>query len=185
MTTDVPHAPDQKNIADQTGLLALTAAIVSAYAARNPLPATDLPSLIRTIYDALSSLGQVTTSPAAPEPIPAVPPKKSVFPDHIICLEDGKPFKALKRHLRAAYGMTPEDYRAKWKLPPDYPMVAPNYAAYRSSQARAIGLGGSMAASTSLADTDQPDATSAKDLPAEPPITRLPERRRGRRPKSA
>jgi predicted transcriptional regulator len=179
LTTDVPHAPDQ------TGLLTLTAAIVSAYVARNPLPAIELPGLIRTTYDALSTLGQVTASPAS-EPVPAVPIKKSVFPDHIICLEDGRSFKSLKRHLRTAYGMTPEDYRARWKLPADYPMVAPDYAAHRASLARAIGLGRKISAHTVQEEAELPNVTPAEDLlPAEPTITRLPERRRGRRPKSA
>lgn len=185
LATDVPHAPDQNSAADQTGLLALTAAIVSAYVARNPLPATELPALIRTTYSALSALSQVAASPAAPESTPAVPPKKSVFSDHIICLEDGRSFKSLKRHLRAAYGMTPEDYRAKWKLPADYPMVAPDYAAHRSRMARAIGLGRMGPTHTDQKDTVLPDAAPDENLPAEPPVTRLPERRRGRRPKSA
>jgi len=185
LMTDVPHSPDQKSTADQTGLVTLTAAIVSAYAARNPLPATDLPSLIITTYDALSVLGQVTASPAS-EPVPAVPIKKSVFSDHIICLEDGRSFKSLKRHLRTAYGMTPEDYRARWKLPANYPMVAPDYAAHRASLARAIGLGRKISAHTVQEEAELPNTTPAEDLlPAESTVTRLPERRRGRRPKLA
>lgn len=183
MTTDLPHAPDQKNAADQTGLLALTAAIVSAYAVKNLLPVIELPGLIRTTYGALSTLGQIAV---VPEPIPAVPVKKSIFSDHIICLEDGRSFKSLKRHLRTAYGMTPEQYRARWKLPADYPMVAPDYAARRSSMARAAGLGLKVPVHTDQEDAVLPDAAPGEDLlPVEPTITRLPERRRGRRPKSA
>jgi predicted transcriptional regulator len=119
----------------------LTAEIVSAYVSNNSVPAADLSSLIDQIHSALTrvSSGQ---SEVGSEPLkPAVSVKKSITPDHIVCLEDGKKFKSLKRHLRTQYGMTPEQYREKWSLPADYPMVAPNYAAARSQLAKQMGLG--------------------------------------------
>ncbi len=120
-------------------LLTLTTEIVSAHVANNTVAVGDLPQLIQEVYRTLASVGNV---PAAPErPQPAVPVKKSVTPDYIICLEDGKKLKMLKRHLKTAYDMSPEDYRERWGLPADYPMVAPNYAAHRSSLAKKIGLG--------------------------------------------
>ncbi len=120
-------------------LLALTTEIVSAHVANNTLTVSDLPQLIQEVYRTLASVG---SAPAAPErPQPAVPVKKSVTPEYIICLEDGKKLKMLKRHLKTAYDMTPEEYRERWGLPADYPMVAPNYAAHRSSLAKKIGLG--------------------------------------------
>jgi len=119
----------------------LTASVVSAYVSHNPIPSTDLPSLINQIYAALVSAGG-SAREVKPEVLrPAVPIRKSVTPDYIISLEDGKKFKSLKRHLMSRYGMTPEDYRAKWGLPADYPMVAPNYAAARSTLAKFTGLG--------------------------------------------
>jgi len=122
-----------------TTVLGLTAQIVSAHVSNNAVSSDALPSLIQSVYRTLSGVGQ---EPAQPErPQPAVPVKKSVFHDHIVCLEDGKKLKMLKRHLRTAYGLTPEQYREKWGLPADYPMVAPNYAKKRSSLARQIGLG--------------------------------------------
>lgn len=120
--------------------LELTASIVSAYVAANALAAADLPDLIARVDGSLRSLG----TPAAVEPvapIAAVPVRRSVMPDYIVCLEDGKKFKSLKRHLRTAFGMSPDQYRAKWNLPRDYPMVAPNYAAARSQIAKSAGLG--------------------------------------------
>ncbi len=120
-------------------LLALTTEIVSAHVANNTVAVSDLPQLIHEVYRTLASVGN---APAVPErPQPAVPVKKSVTPDYIICLEDGKKLKMLKRHLKTAYDMTPEDYRERWGLAADYPMVAPNYAAHRSSLAKKIGLG--------------------------------------------
>jgi predicted transcriptional regulator len=120
-------------------LLALTTEIVAAHVANNSVAVTDLPQLIQEVYRTLSSVG---TAPVTLErPQPAVPVKKSVTPDYIICLEDGKKLKMLKRHLKTAYNMTPEEYRERWSLPPDYPMVAPNYAQHRSSLAKKIGLG--------------------------------------------
>src|SRR5207302_9327956 len=119
----------------------LTARIVSAYVSNNSVPANDLPALIDQVHSALARVsgGQVDM---ASEPLrPAIPLKKSITPDHIVCLEDGKKFKSLKRHLRTQYNMTPEQYREKWALPADYPMVAPNYAAARSQLAKQMGLG--------------------------------------------
>ena len=119
----------------------LTAEIVSAYVSNNSVPAGDLSALINQVHSALTrvSSGQ---HDLPSEPLkPAIPVKKSVAPDYIICLEDGKKFKSLKRHLRTQYKMTPEQYREKWGLGPDYPMVAPNYAAARSQLAKQMGLG--------------------------------------------
>lgn len=122
-----------------TDLLRMTASVVVAYVRKNPLPSTQLTDVLKTIYSSLSNLG---TPPAAARPAKLVVPiKKSVTPDYIICLEDGKKLKMLKRHLRSAYGMSPEQYRTKWGLPPDYPMVAPKYAEQRSEFAKKIGLG--------------------------------------------
>ena len=127
---------DQNSSGD---LLAFTAEIVSAHVANNSVALGDLPQLIQEVYRTLTNLG---TAPVQQErPQPAVPVKKSVTPEYIICLEDGKKLKMLKRHLKTAYDMTPEDYRERWALPPDYPMVAPNYALHRSSLAKKIGLG--------------------------------------------
>ena len=121
--------------------IALTAEIVSAYVGNNTVAQGDIPALIQQIHQALLRVagGQQETSS---EPLkPAVPVKKSIHADYIVCLEDGKKFKSLKRHLRTQYEMTPEQYRDKWNLPADYPMVAPNYAKHRSSLAKKIGLG--------------------------------------------
>ena len=104
------------------------------------MPVDDLPQLIRDVYQTLSTVGGVTERETE-RPTPAVPVKKSVTPDHIVCLEDGKKLKMLKRHLKTAYNMTPEEYRERWGLSPDYPMVAPNYAKQRSKLAKQIGLG--------------------------------------------
>ncbi len=120
-------------------LLHLTAQIVAAHVGNNEVPLTDLSGLIKNVFSALSSLGE--TPAPADRPQPAVAVKKSVTPDYIVCLEDGKKLKMLKRHLKTAYDMTPEEYREKWGLAADYPMVAPNYANHRSSLAKKIGLG--------------------------------------------
>ena len=122
-------------------LIELTTDIVSAYVGKNSVASADLPALIQNIHRALSSLSQgqeiVDNTPKEP----AVPVKKSITPDFLICLEDGRKFKSLKRHLRTKYNLSPEDYRAKWGLPKDYPMVAPNYAKARSDLAKQMGLG--------------------------------------------
>ncbi|MCA1999580.1 MAG: MucR family transcriptional regulator [Hyphomicrobiales bacterium] len=126
---------------ENSELIELTAEIVSAYVSNNSVPTGELSGLINDVYLALTRVG---TAPAeiVAEPLkPAVPVKKSVHNDFIICLEDGKKFKSLKRHLRTQYNMSPEQYREKWALPPDYPMVAPNYAAARSRLAKEMGLG--------------------------------------------
>ncbi len=119
-----------------------SADIVSAYVAQNTLPASGIADLIRSVYDALSTLGQAPAPQRVSEKQkPAVPVSKSVHEDYIVCLEDGKRLKMLKRYLRSRYDMSPEEYRRKWSLPPDYPMVAPAYAARRSDFAKQIGLG--------------------------------------------
>ena len=119
----------------------LTAEIVSAYVSNNTVAAVEIPGLINQVYAALSRVsGKPGEVPAEPLK-PAVSVKKSITPEHIVCLEDGKKFKSLKRHLRTQYNMTPEQYREKWSLGPDYPMVAPNYAAARSQLAKQMGLG--------------------------------------------
>jgi len=120
-------------------LLRLSAQIVSAHVGHNSVHAAELPAFIRTVYEALNQVG--TPTPDAEPLIPAVPIKKSVFPGYIVCLEDGKKLKMLKRHLQSSYGMTPDDYRAKWGLPYSYPMTAPDYAARRSELAKENGLG--------------------------------------------
>ncbi|MEQ8344579.1 MAG: MucR family transcriptional regulator [Sneathiellaceae bacterium] len=121
-------------------LLELTSKIVSAYVGNNSIASGGIPELIKSVHSALETIGNPEEVQAQQQK-PAVPVKKSVQPDHIVCLEDGKKLKMLKRYLRTTYGMTPEEYRAKWNLPPDYPMVAPNYAAQRSKFAKKIGLG--------------------------------------------
>jgi predicted transcriptional regulator len=121
-------------------LLGLTAEIVAAHVSNNTVSVDELPVLINQVYRSLSSMGQPAEL-VQEKPQPAVPVKKSVHPDYIICLEDGKRLKMLKRHLKTAYNMTPEEYRDRWSLPPDYPMVAPNYARQRSKLAKEIGLG--------------------------------------------
>jgi len=128
------------NQTNPSELLSLTTSIVSAHVSNHSVSMTDLPQLIRDVYQTLSSVGS-GEDPAAERPTPAVPVKKSVTPDHIVCLEDGKKLKMLKRHLKTAYNMTPEEYRERWGLAPDYPMVAPNYAKQRSRLAKQIGLG--------------------------------------------
>jgi predicted transcriptional regulator len=126
---------------DRAEIISMTADIVSAYVGNNAVGAADLPTLIHSVHSALKGVS------LAPEPVeaapkdPAVPVKRSVTPEFLVCLEDGRKFKSLKRHLRTKYNMSPEDYRAKWGLPKDYPMVAPNYAKARSDLAKQMGLG--------------------------------------------
>ena len=125
---------------EQRDVLRMAVDIVAAYVANNPVPASQVPEVINTVYSSLTSIDG--GSQAAPEPAkPAVSVRRSVTPDYIVCLEDGKKLKMLKRHLRAAYDMSPDEYRTKWGLAADYPMVAPNYAAQRSAFAKKIGLG--------------------------------------------
>lgn len=154
---------------DNNDLAELTADIVSAYVSKNAVRSNDLPSLISEVHQALVGLRQ---EPKAPEPVeplkPAVPIKKSITPDYLISLENGQKFRSLKRHLMTSYGMTPDDYRAKWGLPADYPMVAPNYAAQRSELAKSLGLG------------------RKSDVVAEPEPAPAPApAKRGRKPKAA
>ncbi len=125
---------------DHSDLLVLTSDIVSAHLSNNQVSADELPSIIQKVYKTLANVN-ADTNPLSERPQPAVPIKKSVMPDHIVCLEDGKKLKMLKRHLKTAYGMSPEDYRERWGLPADYPMVAPEYAKQRSQLAKEIGLG--------------------------------------------
>ena len=126
---------------NQRDLVRMAAAIAAAYVSANSVQAAELPSLIRTIYSALLEVSGVVGAAPEAAPEPAVSIKKSVTADYIICLEDGKKFKSLKRHLRTRYTMTPDEYRSKWGLPHDYPMVAPNYAKERSNLAKRMGLG--------------------------------------------
>jgi predicted transcriptional regulator len=122
-------------------LIELTADVVAAYVSNNPVQVGDLPALIADIHAALARVGGSTAPLPAEKPKPAVNPKRSVFDDYIICLEDGKKFKSLKRHLMTHYGLTPDEYREKWGLDASYPMVAPNYAKARSQLAKTMGLG--------------------------------------------
>lgn len=165
----------------------LAADIVSAFVSNNSVPAVELPSLIASVH---ATLERLTASPPEEkaEPLtPAVSVKRSITPDYLVCLEDGKKFKSLKRHLRTRYDMTPDQYRAKWNLPSDYPMVAPNYAAARSELAKNMGLGQqrrkqiAAAADSRAADTRSTDdkSTEAKSTEAKPPVAR------GRRPRVA
>ncbi|MBZ9605113.1 MucR family transcriptional regulator [Phyllobacterium chamaecytisi] len=124
-------------------LVHLAARLVAAYVSNNAVRAADLPMLLNTVHAALSGAtpGNEETAIASPIPVPAVNPKKSVTPDYLICLEDGKKFKSLKRHLKTSFDLTPEEYRKRWNLDPSYPMVAPNYAESRSRLAKTMGLG--------------------------------------------
>jgi len=125
----------------KTDLVELTAEIISAYVSNNTVVPTDLPGIIGDVHEALSKASQRIGTTEREELRPAIAVKKSVTPDFIVCLEDGKKFKSLKRHLRTHYNLSPEEYREKWGLPHDYPMVAPNYAAARSQLAKQMGLG--------------------------------------------
>src|SRR5579859_4034595 len=122
-------------------ILRMVTDVIASYLKKNPISASELPEVIGSVYAALSGKHAEPAEPVEQRPEPAVAIKRSVTPDFIICLEDGKKLKMLKRHLATAYGLTPDEYRQRWGLPPDYPMVAPNYAAQRSSLAKQIGLG--------------------------------------------
>jgi predicted transcriptional regulator len=132
-STTIPKIADEE-------LLRMTADVVAAYVSNNALPTQQLAEIINTVYTSLRSLDADSDSKSEPLK-PAIAIRKSITPEYLICLEDGKKLKMLKRHLRSTYGMTPDEYRAKWGLPADYPMVAPNYAAQRSAFAKKIGLG--------------------------------------------
>jgi len=128
------------NMDEKSEIIEMTADIVSAYVGNNSVSAADLPSLIQSVHRALSGVTTAEPVAAAPQE-PAVSVRRSIQPDFLICLEDGRKFKSLKRHLRTKYNLSPEEYRAKWNLPKDYPMVAPNYAKARSDLAKQMGLG--------------------------------------------
>lgn len=131
--------------ADKLEVIKCVTEIVVSYVSKNTLPVEEVPAFINKVYDTLEIAGgNKKDEPSVPAPVPAVPIKKSVFPDYIVCLEDGKKLKMLKRHLNTAYGMTPEEYRAKWGLPESYPMVAPAYSERRTKLAKEIGLGRSI-----------------------------------------
>lgn len=132
---------DDTQQADKVNYVELAADIVSAYVANNAVAAAELPALINEVHTALRRVSVGASESSVEPPKPAVAVKKSITPDYIVCLEDGKKFKSLKRHLRTQYDMTPEQYREKWGLAPDYPMVAPNYALARSQLAKEMGLG--------------------------------------------
>jgi len=125
----------------KTDLLSATAEIVAAYLSRNAASVSEIPALVKLVHDTLAGLPAENAVAHDSRPLPAVPVKNSVMPDYIVCLEDGKKMKMLKRYLKTAHGLTPEQYRKKWNLPRDYPMVAPNYAKRRSSLAKEHGLG--------------------------------------------
>ncbi|NGO54074.1 MucR family transcriptional regulator [Mesorhizobium camelthorni] len=126
---------------NNTDPIGLTAGVISAYVSNNPVPVSDLPALIAQVHQSLVRLTNGSATEPVEKLVPAVPIKKSVTPEYIVCLDDGKKFKSLKRHLKTTFGITPEEYRAKWNLPADYPMVAPSYAATRSELAKKMGLG--------------------------------------------
>ena len=153
-----------------TDVLRLTAKIVSAHIGRNQIAPDALPKLIQSVHHSLATAGTTELAPALAPMTPAVPIRKSVFPDHIVCLEDGKKLKVLKRHLRVSYGMTPEQYCEKWGLPADYPMVASDYASHRSNLAKQFSLGRKPGSSA----PEQTSPTTESETPeqlAEPPVT--------------
>ena len=168
MTDTTPNAFTNNGASDS--MLALTTKIVAAYIGKNPMPGADLPALIDRVFQSLAGLA--TGSAATPEapPTPAVPVKKSVFADYIVCLEDGKKLKMMKRHLMTSYGLTPKAYRERWGLPPDYPMVAPSYAEKRSTLAKSIGLGRKPANPVASAAEPEPQ-------PEEQHVTPIPKTR--------
>ena len=137
---DSEMSDETENPGSNDALLRMTADVVTAYVGNNTVAPTDLADVIRTVHASLRQ-AQASESAVSAAPKPAVPVKKSITPDYLICLEDGRELKMLKRHLRTTYNMTPDEYRAKWGLEPDYPMVAPNYARRRSEFAKQIGLG--------------------------------------------
>jgi predicted transcriptional regulator len=133
---------DDTQLVPDSELLRMTTEVVASYVRQNPVAAERLPELINSVHDSLKNVnGQAAPQQPEQPAKPAVPIRKSINPDYLVCLEDGKKLKMLKRHLRTTYNMSPDEYRAKWGLPPDYPMVAPNYAAQRSDFAKRIGLG--------------------------------------------
>ena len=150
-------------------VLKLTAKIISAHVGNNQVAADALPKLIQSVHRSLAAAGMAEPAPAPAPLTPAVPIRKSVFPDHIVCLEDGKKLKMLKRHLQTSYGMTPGQYREKWGLPADYPMVAPDYTSHRSTLAKQNGLGRKLG-SSAPEQTNLTEENETPDLPAEPTV---------------
>jgi predicted transcriptional regulator len=138
----VKMAEEAEKGTESSDLLGMAASIVAAYVANNPLPVNQISEVINTVFNSLRGIsGGAVAGPATEALKPAVPIRKSITPEYLVCLEDGKKLKMLKRHLRAAYNLNPDEYRSRWGLPADYPMVAPNYAAQRSDFAKKIGLG--------------------------------------------
>lgn len=135
------HVVDEGQMEDKSAIIEMTTDIVSAYVGNNTVAANDIPNLIQNVHRALTDVASGSVIVEAAPKEPAVPVRRSITPDHLVCLEDGRKFKSLKRHLRTKYNMSPEEYRAKWGLPKDYPMVAPNYAKARSDLAKQMGLG--------------------------------------------
>ena len=160
------------DIEQNKALLGLTVQIVAAHVQNNAVPAQELPALIQQVYTALAHAGSAEKAEILEKPAPVVPAKKSIFPDYIICLEDGRKLKTLKRHLRSTYNMTPEQYREKWNLPSDYPMVAPNYAEHRSALAKQLGLG------RKPAEVVEPEEQEPVRPPPPKPMLRDPEPRK-------
>jgi predicted transcriptional regulator len=152
-------------------LVSLTADIISAYVSNNRVSVSDVTALISEVHRSLKDIGNGSKATIAESLVPAVPIKKSIQPDFITCLEDGKKFKSLKRHLRTAYNLTPAEYRTKWNLPHDYPMVAPNYAEKRSSLAKSMGLGRKAGAVQSDVAVATPIVEEAPAVPQEPAKT--------------
>ncbi|WP_253718166.1 MucR family transcriptional regulator [Sphingomonas sp. AP4-R1] len=166
-------------------LKGLAAEIVSAHVANNSVASGELPVLIKSVYDALSSLGSEATSEVPEKPKPAVSIRASVKPDYIVCLEDGKKLKTMKRYLASRHNLTPDQYRARWGLPKDYPMVAPNYSDLRKTLAQTIGLGRKEA--VKVAAAIKPVRAGAKKVAAkvEAVVATAPTKRRRRKPKAA
>ena len=136
-----PPEMKEDNVEAKSEVIEMTAEIVAAYVENNTISTTDLPALIQSVHRALTGIASGAEAVEVAPKEPAVPIRRSITPDHLVCLEDGRKFKSLKRHLRTKYNMSPEDYRAKWGLAKDYPMVAPNYAKARSELAKQMGLG--------------------------------------------
>lgn len=167
-------------------LLELTAQIVAAHVARNPVTTQGLPALIEQVFHALKSATSEAPPVAAEKQVPFVPAKRSIFPDYIVCLEDGRKLKTLKRHLRSTYGLSPEQYREKWNLAPDYPMVAPNYAEHRSKLAKQLGLGRKPNADDDVEEEPAASPVAARpSAPAPAPLPEIPHTRRRAEPTAA
>ena len=172
-------------------VIAWAVEIVSSYVSNNSMPAAELPNLVNSVYASLKKINGEPEEPAKQPPAPAVPVRKSIADDHIICLEDGKSFKSLKRHLQTVHGMSPDQYRERWSLGRDYPMVAPAYAQARSALAKGMGLGASRRrpeaeaeedGEAELAPTQAPETGTGAETEAAAPPAKKP---RGRKPKAA